>query len=139
MIASHSLKLALLEHAQERDLRLHREIADFIKEKGSAVSGFKPPHTSLQGAREGAFLVPEKLRGDQRLRDGGAVHADEGSPCAVRSPMECARNQFFIHHVTVQNGWARSAKPASDAAPNTATDSWMSYVCCASEYAGICC
>jgi hypothetical protein len=95
MIASHSLKLALLEHAQERDLRLHREIADFIKEKCPAVSGFKPPHTSLQGAREGAFLVSEKLRGNQRLRDGGAVHPDEGSRCTFRSPMECARNQFF--------------------------------------------
>ena len=44
-----------------------------------------------------------------------------------------------IHHVTVRNGWAGSAKPASGDAPNTATDSWMSYVCCASKYAGICC
>src|ERR1700677_415224 len=47
MIASHSLKLALLEHTQECDLSLHRKIADFIKEKCAAVSGLKPPHTSL--------------------------------------------------------------------------------------------
>src|ERR1700677_1425219 len=95
MIASHSLKLAFLQHAQERDLCLHREIADFIKEKCPAVSGFKPSHTSLEGASEGTFLVPEELRGYQRLRDGGAVHADEGFRRAVRSPMKCTRNQFF--------------------------------------------
>src|SRR5580704_3510849 len=45
--------------------RLHREIADFIKEECPAVCGFKPPHTSLQGAREGPLLVTEKLRGNQ--------------------------------------------------------------------------
>src|SRR5580700_2010280 len=95
MTTSHSLKLALLEHTQECDLGFHGEIADLIEEERPAVSGFKPPHTPLQGTSEGAFLVPEKLRGNQRLRDGGAVHADEGSRCAVRSPMKCASNQFF--------------------------------------------
>src|SRR5579863_9023974 len=95
MIASYALKLTLLQHAQERDLRLHREIADFIKEKCPAVSGFEPPHASLQGTREGALLVSEKLRGNQRLRDGRTVHADERSRCAVRSTMERTSNQFF--------------------------------------------
>src|SRR5580692_9442186 len=95
MITSHSLKLALLQHAQQCDLGVHREIADFVKEECPAVRGFKPPHTPLQGTRESAFLVPKKLRGNQRLRDGGAVHADESSRCAFRSPMERARNQFF--------------------------------------------
>src|ERR1700691_6592493 len=95
MIASNSLKFALLQHAKERDLRLHGEIADFVEEKCPPISRFKPPHTSLQGPREGAFLVPEKLRGNQRLRDGGAVHANEGSRCAVRSPMDAPPNQFF--------------------------------------------
>src|ERR1700723_3584380 len=95
MIASHSLKLALLQHAQECNLSFHRKIADFIQEECPSVSGFKPSYASLQGTRESAFLVSEKLRGNQRLGDGGAVHADEGSRCAVRSPMECASYQFL--------------------------------------------
>src|SRR6201987_1918956 len=95
MIASYALKLPLLQHAQERDLRLHREIADFVEEKCPAVSGFEPPHASLQGAREGALLVSEKLRGNQRLRYGRAVHADERARCAVRSPRERKRPQIF--------------------------------------------
>src|ERR1700733_7264871 len=95
MIASYSLKLALLDHTQECDLGFHGEIGDFIKEECPSVSGFKPSYASLQGTRESAFLVPEKLRSNQRLGDGGAVHADEGSRRAVRSPMECASYQFF--------------------------------------------
>src|SRR5580704_9836497 len=47
MIASHSLKLALLEHTQECDLGFHGEIADLIKEERPSVSGFKPPYASL--------------------------------------------------------------------------------------------
>src|SRR6202041_2388059 len=95
LVASHSLKLALLEHAQECDLSLHRKIADFIKEECPSVSGLKPSYSSLQSTREGAFLVSEKLRGNQRLGDGGAVHAYEGSRRAVRSPMEGASYQFL--------------------------------------------
>src|SRR5262245_30804356 len=33
MIAPHALEFALLEHTQKRDLRFHREFADFIQEE----------------------------------------------------------------------------------------------------------
>src|ERR1700733_9204140 len=95
MIASHALKLALLYHTQECDLCLHRKIADFIEKKCPAVSGFEPSRAPLQGACKGAFLVSEKLRGNQRLGNGGAVHADEGSRCTFRLPMQRPGNQFL--------------------------------------------
>src|ERR1700733_952519 len=95
MIASHALKLALLYHTQECDLCLHRKIADFIEKKCPAVSGFEPSRAPLQGACKGAFLVSEKLRGNQRLGNGGAVHADEGSRCTFRLPMQGPGNQFL--------------------------------------------
>src|SRR6202142_363499 len=62
LVASPSLKLALLYHAQECNLSFHRKIADFIKEECPSVSGFKPSYASLQATRESAFLVSEKLR-----------------------------------------------------------------------------
>ena len=41
------------------------------------------------------------------MRDGGAVHPDEGSRCAVRSPMEGARNQFFFRSSLAEDKNAR--------------------------------
>jgi transposase len=45
----------------------------------------------------------------------------------------------YMHDDIARNGSAGSAKPASGDVPNTATSSWMPYVCCTSRYAGICC
>jgi len=44
----------------------------------------------------------------------------------------------YMHHVTVQNGSARSPKPVSGGAPNTPTNSSMSYGSCARRCGGIC-
>src|SRR6185295_15029274 len=79
IVTSHPLEFALLQHPQQRDLRFHREFADFIQEERPAVSRFKPPHTPLQRAGEGSFLVPEKLRSNERLGNRRAVDTDEGS------------------------------------------------------------
>jgi hypothetical protein len=46
------------------------------------------------------------------------------------------KEKGYMHGVTARNGSAGSAKPASGDAPNTATSSWMPYVCCTSRYAG---
>src|SRR5215813_12056674 len=47
MITPHPLKFLLLYDAQERDLCLHREFADFIQKQRTAIRGFKPPHPPL--------------------------------------------------------------------------------------------
>ena len=95
MITAHPLEFPLLQYPQERDLRFHREIANFIQEERAAVSGFKPSHTPLQCAGESSFLVPEKLGSDQRLRNRRTVDADEGSVGTFRSSMQRASNQLF--------------------------------------------
>ena len=46
MIAAHAFHLPLLEHAQERDLRLGGKLADFIKEDGPTVAGFESAQSS---------------------------------------------------------------------------------------------
>src|SRR5262249_43057258 len=95
MIASHALEFALLEHAQQHALRFHRELADFIQEESAAVRGFKPSETPLQRAGESSLFVPEKLGGNQRLRNGRAVDPYEDSVCASRPPVQRTRNQLF--------------------------------------------
>src|SRR5258705_9714856 len=82
MTAADLFDLALLQHTQQRHLRLGGQVADFIEENGAAVGGLESSQASLQRAREGALFVTEELRRNERLWYGRAVHPDErlGSP-----------------------------------------------------------
>src|SRR5215469_16269583 len=95
MITPNPLKLSLLQYAQERDLCLHREFADFIQKQRTAIGSFKPPHPALQSPREGTFFVPEKLGSNERLWNRGAVDLHKGPACAFRSPVQGTRYQLF--------------------------------------------
>ena len=77
LAASQALKLALLQEAQELDLDRQRHVADLVQEQGPASGDLHPPEPARGGAVEGAALVTEELALDQRLREGGAVDADE--------------------------------------------------------------
>src|SRR2546422_10819192 len=83
--AAHPLDLALLERAQ--DLRLHGEghVADLVEEQRPAAGQLEPSDARADGAREGATLVAEQLGFEEPLRDGRAVHGDEGAVLA-RAP-----------------------------------------------------
>jgi hypothetical protein len=78
MTAADAFKFPLLQHAQERHLRLNREVADLVQEDGAAMGRFKAPQPPLQRPGEGAFLVPEQFGGEERRRNGRAVHPDKG-------------------------------------------------------------
>src|SRR5690242_16615199 len=95
MIASHSLEFALLQYAEQCNLRLHGKIADLIQEKRSAMCRLESANPSLQRARERASLVPEKFRRNQSLRNGCAVHANKDSRRTIRTPGQSTRNHFF--------------------------------------------
>src|SRR5690606_32920010 len=77
-----ALDLALLEHAQELDLHVARDLADLVEEQGAAVSGLEAALARAGGAGEGALLVAEELAFEDGLGDGGAVDGDEGAVCA---------------------------------------------------------
>ena len=79
LVPAHSLELSLLKNPQQRDLGCGRKLADLIQENRAAVGRFKAPHTPLERAREGALFVPEQLGRNQRGRNRGAVHANEGA------------------------------------------------------------
>ena len=88
-------QLALLQHAQELGLQLRRQVADLVEEDGAAV-GLDELALAI-GARvgEGAALVAEQLRLEQRVGDGGAVDRDERLLGARRVEVQRARHQLL--------------------------------------------
>jgi hypothetical protein len=77
VVVLHEVYLPLLKHAQQRDLRLHRNVADLVEKDGPGVCHLEAAAALLHGTGEGALLVAEELGGDQRRRNGRAVDADE--------------------------------------------------------------
>ena len=81
--AADALELVLLQHAQQLDLRLERQLPDFVQEDGAAVGQLEAALLLLHRAGEGAALVAEQLALDERGRQRAAVHFDHhGRLCA---------------------------------------------------------
>ena len=80
--AADAHELALLEHAQELDLRRRRNLADLVEKERSRISELEPPEPALGGAGKCALLVAEQLTLEQRLRERADVLGDErlGAP-----------------------------------------------------------
>ena len=57
--AADALEFPFLQHAQQRDLRVGQEFADFVQEDGAPVRQFEPAQPALHRAGEGAFLMAE--------------------------------------------------------------------------------
>ena len=92
-----ALVLARLQHPQELDLRGQRQVADLVEEQRAALRAIEPPLLAPDGAGEGAALVAEELRLEQRLGERGAVDLDEG--LAARSEfawMACATSSLPV-------------------------------------------
>ena len=75
--SSQSLEFALLEDTEELGLGGGAQLADLIEEEGSPVGQLEAALFPGLGAGEGTPLVAEQLGLDQRLRQRGAVDADE--------------------------------------------------------------
>src|ERR1700756_3773998 len=95
LITTHAFDFTLLEHSQQCDLNLGRQVANFVQKNCSAVCGFEPSEASLGCTGESALLVTEKLRRDKRLWDGSAIHANECSIHAIGSLVDAPSYQLF--------------------------------------------
>ena len=51
LVATHALKLPLLQHTQQCNLGFRREITDFVEEDRAAFRKFEPADAPLQSAR----------------------------------------------------------------------------------------
>ena len=72
-----ALDFSIFERAQQLRLDGERELADFVEEEGSALSGLEHAGLGVDGAGEGAAHVAEQLALEKRVDDRGAVNRDE--------------------------------------------------------------
>ena len=61
----------------------------------AAAGGFDQAAVLADGAGEGAFLVPEELGFDQRVRDGGAIYRDDRGVLTRAQLVHGSRHQLF--------------------------------------------
>src|SRR5262249_36948718 len=95
---SDALELLLLQHAQQRDLRLGGQLAHLVEEERPARRDLEAALTPLQRAGEGAALVAEQLRPEQGRPGRRAVPAAErrgAARAAPRPAVDRARQQLL--------------------------------------------
>ena len=83
--------LALLQHAQQPRLRLHRHVADLVEKQRAAFGLLEAADMAVLRAGEGALLVAEQLGLDEVLGDGAGVHGYERPRGPPRAVCGCAR------------------------------------------------
>ncbi len=93
--AAETMKLLVLEHAQELGLGGWRHVADLVEEESAAVRLLEASDSHAVGRREGAALVPEELGLQQRLGERGAVHLHEGCRGPGRVRVNDARDELL--------------------------------------------
>jgi hypothetical protein len=91
-IAADTLKLVLLQDTKQSNLSLSGKLTDFVEENRGSICELKPTQALLSGAREGAFLMAEQLRGDQVTRESRTVHSNERARSTLRSSVDGAGN-----------------------------------------------
>src|SRR5204862_7593284 len=64
-VAASRLELLLLQHAEQLDLRVGRQLADFVEKDGPAIRELEPSDPSFDGTGERPFDMAEQLALDQ--------------------------------------------------------------------------
>ena len=72
------LEAFILEEAEEFDLDLGGEFADFVEEEGAIGGGFDEAFALGGGAGEGPFFVAEEFAFEEIFGDGVTIDGDEG-------------------------------------------------------------
>ena len=75
-VAAETVERLTVEYAQQLDLSLQLQLADFVKEKCALVGKFKETGLGGIGAAEGAFFVSEEFAFDEVLGKGCAIDID---------------------------------------------------------------
>src|SRR6266851_6461122 len=103
LIAADALDFTLLQHSQQCDLDLGRQVANFVQKNCPAACRFEPSEASLGCTGESALLVTKKLGRNQRLWDCSAIHPDECPIGAFGSFMDAASYQLLSRTSFAEN------------------------------------
>ncbi len=94
-VAADALNGFFLQHAQEHDLDLARQLRDLVEKEGALVGQFEAADAAARRAGEGAGFMAEQLAGDEIGGEGGAVDGDH-EPIAARADlMDGAGDEFL--------------------------------------------
>ena len=86
---------AIFGGAQQPVLRRHRQGAELVKKKSTAVGFFKAPMACLCGAGEASGLMAEQLSFDEIFRQRSAVHDNQRPRPARRQMVKTLGDQFL--------------------------------------------
>ena len=93
--AADRFELLLLKDAQQLDLRVERQLTDFVEEDRAAVGDLEPADALLDRTGERALDVPEQLALDQSRCDRAAVDLDQRPIASPAAAVHRAREQFL--------------------------------------------
>jgi len=89
------LDLVSLDRAQQLGLEAQRQLADLVKEKGSAIGRAEVAERILAGVGERSAHVSEQLGFGERLDQVGTVEGDERPPWDWAERVQRACYQFL--------------------------------------------
>ena len=95
LVSPHTFELPLLKHSQQGDLRFLGQLSDFIQKDGPAVGRLEPTEASLERSGERALFMPEQFRRNQRLRNRGAIDANERTTRPPGAIMDRTGDELF--------------------------------------------
>ena len=92
-VPAQTVERLTVEHAQQFDLSLQLQFADFVEEQRSLVGQFEQPGLGRIGAAESAFFISEEFALDEILGKRRAVDVDPRPAAAMRRLVNrCARS-----------------------------------------------
>ena len=108
--AAHRVHHALLQHAQQLDLQLQRQVANLVQKDGAVLCQLKAAYPVGHGAGKRALAVAKELALDQVLGDGRAVDRHKVGARAVRQIVQRTRHNFLARAALARDQHGRTRR-----------------------------
>ena len=108
--AAHRVHHALLQHAQQLDLQLQRQVANLVQKNRAVLRQLKAPDPVGHGAGKCALAVAKELALDQVLGDGRAVDGHKVGAGAVRQIVQRTRHNFLARAALARDQHGRTRR-----------------------------